>query len=73
MRRFQDPRANMVIRRSGPNFPIELEVALNFHLVFLIQICSIILPIQVIGFLHPLAASIVEQHVFHAVSNAGSL
>jgi len=52
VRRIQKPLANMVIRGPGPNLPIELGIALNFHLVFPTQICPIILPIQIIGFSH---------------------
>jgi hypothetical protein len=44
----------MVIRGPGPNLIHELE-ARDSKLVFLIQICSIILPIRVVAFSLPLA------------------
>lgn len=53
MRHFQKPLAGMVISGSGPNLAGVLS-ALSFSLVFPIQICSIILPIQVVVFSHPL-------------------
>ena len=53
MRHFQKPRAGMVISGSGPNLASEL-FALRLLLVFPIQICSIVLPIQVVVFSHPL-------------------
>lgn len=46
----------MVIRGAGPNLIHELE-ARDSKLVFLIQICSIILPIRVVAFLLPLSGS----------------
>ena len=54
LRRFQKPLAGMVIRGSGPNLIHELD-ARDSKLVFLIQICSIILPIRVVAFSLPLA------------------
>jgi hypothetical protein len=42
----------MVIRGSGPNLIGEL-ITQSPELVFLIQICSIILPIRVVAFSHP--------------------
>jgi hypothetical protein len=51
MRHFQKPRAGMVISGSGPNLPTELY-ARRETLVFLIRICSIVLPIQVAAFSH---------------------
>gem|GEM_PF-3949933 len=56
MRHFQKPRAGMVISGSGPNLTSEL-FALRLLLVFPIQICSIVLPIQVVVFSHPLGTS----------------
>ncbi|SMD13285.1 hypothetical protein SAMN06295998_1492 [Primorskyibacter flagellatus] len=53
MRHFQKPRAGMVISGSGPNLAREL-FALPVVLVFPIRICSIVLPIQVVVFSHPL-------------------
>ena len=53
----QKPLAGMVICGSGPNLTVELY-ALVIHLVFLIQICSIILPIRVVAFSHPLGTPI---------------
>src|SRR3546814_4358360 len=52
MRHFRKPLAGMVICGSGPNLSIELN-AHDTSLVFLIQICSIILPIRVVAFSHP--------------------
>lgn len=46
----------MVIRGAGPNLFHELE-ARDSKLVFLIQICSIFLPIRVVAFLLPLSGS----------------
>lgn len=46
----------MVIRGAGPNLIHELE-ARDSKLVFLIQICSIILPIRVVAFSLPLSGS----------------
>jgi len=51
VRRFQEPRAGMVISGSGPNLNIEL-CARRLSLVFPIQICSIVAPIQVFVFSH---------------------
>jgi hypothetical protein len=51
MRHFQKPLAGMVISGSGPNLKIELATRRDL-LVFPIQIYSIVLPIQVIVFLH---------------------
>ena len=51
MRRYQKPRAGMVISRLGPNLTLELN-ARSDQLVFPIQICSITLPIQVVVFSH---------------------
>ncbi len=42
----------MVISGSGPNLIGEL-ITQSPELVFLIQICSIILPIRVVAFSHP--------------------
>ena len=53
LRRFQKPLAGMVVRGSGPNLIHELE-ARDSKLVFLAQICSIILPIRVVAFSLPL-------------------
>ena len=53
MRHFQKPRAGMVISGSGPNLLSELY-ARRPYLVFPIRICSIVLPIQVVVFSHPL-------------------
>src|SRR6056297_251365 len=50
---FQKPRAGMVISGSGPYLKNEL-VARRDLLVFPIRICSIVLPIQVVVFSHPL-------------------
>src|SRR3546814_12899686 len=52
MRHFRKPLAGMVICGSSPNLSIELN-AHDTSLVFLIQICSIILPIRVVAFSHP--------------------
>jgi len=52
VRHFQKPRAGMVISGSGPNLDAELQTR-RARLVFLIPICSIILPIQVFVFSHP--------------------
>jgi hypothetical protein len=46
----------MVIRGAGPNLIHELE-ARDSKLVFLIQICSIVLPIRVVAFLLPFSGS----------------
>lgn len=51
VRRFQKPPAGMVIRGLGPNLFAELD-AQDSKLVFLLQICSIILPMRVVTFLH---------------------
>ncbi len=51
VRHFQKPQAEMVISGSGPNLHSVLS-APSYVLVFLIQICSIIAPIQVIVFSH---------------------
>ncbi len=53
MRHFQKPRAEMVISGLGPNL-YNVLIALSSHLVFPIQISSIVLPIQVVVFSHPL-------------------
>ncbi len=53
MRHFQKPRAGMVISGLGPNLIVELS-ARRPLLVFSIRICSIVLPIQVVVFSHPL-------------------
>ena len=53
IRRFQKPRAGMVISRLGPNLTFELN-ARSDQLVFPMQIRSIILPIQVVDFSHSL-------------------
>jgi hypothetical protein len=46
----------MVICGSGPNLTVVL-VALRAALVFLLRICSIVLPIQVVVFSHPLGTA----------------
>jgi len=46
----------MVIRGAGPNLIHELE-ARDSQLVFLFQICSIVLPIRVVAFLLPFPGS----------------
>lgn len=51
MRRFQKPRAGMVISGLGPNLTREL-FTLPVVLVLPIRICSIALPIQVVVFSH---------------------
>jgi hypothetical protein len=51
VRRFEKPRADMVICGSGPSLGAEL-FAQSSTMVFLIQICSIVAPIQVIDFSH---------------------
>ncbi|SDL44116.1 hypothetical protein SAMN04488026_11841 [Aliiruegeria lutimaris] len=53
MRYLQTPQAGMVICGSGPNLAVVL-VALRAALVFPLPICSIVLPIQVVVFSHPL-------------------
>jgi len=45
------PQAGMVCAGSGPYLQSELG-ARGVHLVFLIQICSIILPMQIVVFSH---------------------
>lgn len=52
----------MVIRGSGPNLIHELGT-LNW---FLIQICSIILPIRVVAFSLPLASLGLAQPLYQA-------
>ena len=52
MQHPKKPLAGMVICGSGPNLGYELMAHSDF-LVFLIQICSIILPIRVVAFFHP--------------------
>lgn len=54
MRRFQKPLAGMVICGTGPNLFAELD-AQDSKLVFLLQICEIILPLQVVAFSHSVA------------------
>jgi len=61
MRYFQKPRAGMVISGSGPNLGSEL-CAQSLTLVFPIQICSIVAPIQVIGFSHSPLAPLLVGH-----------
>jgi len=56
MRAFQKPQAGMVICGSGPNLTVVL-VALRAALVFPLRICSIVLPIQVVVFSHPLGTA----------------
>jgi hypothetical protein len=51
VRRFQKPRAGMVISGSGPNLREELS-ARSSTMVFPIQIYSIVAPIQVIALSH---------------------
>jgi hypothetical protein len=51
VRRIQKPLANMEISGSGPHLITELS-ARRRSLVFPIQICSIVAPIQVVGFSH---------------------
>jgi len=53
MRHFEKPRADMVISGSGPYLVGELASSKN-HTGFPIRICSIVAPIQVVGFSHPL-------------------
>lgn len=53
---FKKPLAGIVICGAGPNLIHELE-ARDSKLVFLIQTCSIILPIRVPALLLPLAGS----------------
>jgi hypothetical protein len=53
---FQKPQAGMVIYGSGPNLTVVL-VALRAALVFPLRICSIVLPIQVVVFSHPLGTA----------------
>ena len=53
MRHVPKPRADMEISGSGPNLKNELQARSNL-LVFLTQICSIVMPIQVVVFSHPL-------------------
>lgn len=45
------PLADMVIRGSGPDLFAGLD-AQDSKLVFLLQICSIILPMRVVAFSH---------------------
>lgn len=60
---FQKPQAGMVICGSGPNLTVVLValtvvlVALRAALVFPLRICSIVLPIQVVVFSHPLGTA----------------
>ena len=51
MQHYKKPLAGMVICGSGPNLSYELK-ALSQKQVFLIQIFSIVLPIQIIDFSH---------------------
>lgn len=51
VRHFQKPQAGMVISGLGPNLLLELSARIP-ALDFLIRICSIVLPIQVIVFSH---------------------
>lgn len=61
----------MVIRGSGPNLIHELE-ARDSKLVFLIQICSIILPIRVVAFsLHLAGLGLAQPFYQAAVTVAG--
>ena len=53
MRHFQKPQAGMVISGLGPNLAAVL-IALRAALFFPLRICSIVLPIQVVVFSHPL-------------------
>lgn len=74
MRHFQKPRAGMVISGSGPNLSSALQ-AHSGQLVFPIRICSIILPIQVVDFPHPLVsdAGRLRHDTQAAAVSAGSL
>jgi hypothetical protein len=73
VRRFQKPRADMVISGSGPNLEAELE-ARGLALVFLTRIFSIVAPIQVIGFSHSPFGTVAggSRPAGQAVASAGS-
>lgn len=58
MRRFQMPRARMVISGLGPNLNLELD-ARRPWVVFLVRICSIIAPIQVFALSLPSTPALV--------------
>lgn len=74
LRHVQKPRADMVICRSGPNLNNEFST-LRGSLVFPIQICSIIAPIQVVAFTLPLAPTVQAYStlLMPLFANAGSL
>jgi hypothetical protein len=73
MQHYKKPLAGMVICGSGPD-PSGALQAHSGQLVFPIRICSIILPIQVVGFSHPdvTGAGRLRHDTHAAAASAGS-